>query len=552
MSYLSAAAWPGLALAGLALAATLALSSPSLAGPGHDHGAPAAATPAPTHPSLEASGGDVELVATLRDGVLVVYVDRLLNNAPVTDASVALSVGGGNPQPMQAAPDGTYTIEAPWAKVGEHALTFTITGTDLADLLIGTLDIHGDAKSPAPEHGAHGLLSDIGLPLGALFVGLAGGWLIARRRPVAGRTFTALALVLCLPLIPQGNARAHEGHDEAPAPVSGDAPRRLPDGGLFVPKPTQRLLQVRTMVLEEGKLSPSRTLPGRIIADPNRSGRVQAAQSGRIMPPDGGFPRLGDKVTAGQVLGYVELSLQAADRGSVTEQLAGLEKEISLARQDVARLEQLVGAVTQKSIDDARTTLAGLQRQRAALERALVSRIPLTAPVDGVIAASNAVAGLMVEDRDVTILFEIVDPGALMVEALAFDGLSVSGTGQPAMIRLDGQDIALSPAGRGPARQGGALPLLFRPEGALPAAVGDIVTVAVPLAGREGLLLPREALVRGSDGLPTLFVHEAPQQFIPHAVRVAPAGPAHVQILDGVGPGERVVVQGAELLNQIR
>ncbi|WP_051330523.1 efflux RND transporter periplasmic adaptor subunit [Niveispirillum irakense] len=551
MSYLSAAARPGLALAGLALAATLALTSPSLAGPGHDHGAPAAATPAPAHPSLEATGGDVELVATLRDGTLVVYVDRLLNNVPVTDAAVTLSVGGGNPQPMQAASDGTYTIEAPWATAGEHALTFTVTGDTVADLLIGTLDVHDEAEAGPTEDG-HGHVSDIALPLAALLVGLAGGWLLARRRP-GGPAVIALALALCLPLIPQGGARAHEGHDEAPAPASGDAPRRLPDGSLFVPKPTQRLLQVRTMMLEVGAVSPTHTLPGRVIADPNRSGRVQAPQSGRIMPPEDGFPRLGDKVAAGQVLGYVELSLQATDRGSVAEQLAGLEKEISLARQDVARLEQLVGAVTQKSIDDARTTLAGLQRQRTALERALVSRIPLTAPVDGIVAASNAVAGLMVEDRDVTILFEIVDPQSLMVEALAFEGGFASGPLQPAMIRVEGQDVTLAPVGRGPARQGGAIPLLFRPEGALPVVAGDIVTVAVPMAvGREGLLVPREAVVRGSDGLPTLFVHQAPQQFIPHAVRVAPAGPTHVQILDGVGAGERVVVQGAELLNQIR
>lgn len=551
MSYLSAAARPGLAFAGLVLAATLAITSPSFAGPGHDHGAPAPAAPAPAHPSLEARGGDVELVATLRDGALVVYVDRLLNNMPVTDAAVTLSVSGGNPQPMQAVPDGTYKIEAPWAKAGEHALTFTITDGTVADLLIGTLDVHDEAAADTTEDG-HWHLSDIALPLAALVVGLGGGWLLARRRP-GGPATMALALVLCLPMIPQGGARAHEGHDDAPAAsVSGDAPRRLPDGSLFVPKPTQRLLQVRTMVLETGTLFPSRTLPGRVIADPNRSGRVQAAQSGRIMPPDGGFPRIGDKVTAGQVLGYVELSLQAADRGGVAEQLAGLEKEISLARQDVARLEKLVGTVTQKSIDDARTTLAGLQRQRAALERALVSRIPLTAPVDGVIAASNAVAGLMVEDRDVTILFDIIDPEALMVEALAFDTLPVTGNDQKAMIRLAGRDLVLAPAGQGPARQGGAIALLFRPEGVLPATVGDIVTVSVPSAGREGLLLPREALVRGSDGLPTLFVHGAPQQFIPHAVRVAPAGPAHVQILDGVGAGERVVVQGAELLNQIR
>ncbi len=44
---------------------------------------------------------------------------------------------------------------------------------------------------------------------------------------------------------------------------------------------------------------------------------------------------------------------------------------------------------------------------------------PLHAPVDGVIAQANAVAGQMAEPTSV--IFQIVDPAKLWVEALAFE-----------------------------------------------------------------------------------------------------------------------------------
>ena len=65
----------------------------------------------------------------------------------------------------------------------------------------------------------------------------------------------------------------------------------LPDGSVFVPKSTQRILAIRTLVSEPAVYRRTVELPGRIIADPNASGYVQAAVGGRLSPPEGGFPR---------------------------------------------------------------------------------------------------------------------------------------------------------------------------------------------------------------------------------------------------------------------
>ena len=55
-----------------------------------------------------------------------------------------------------------------------------------------------------------------------------------------------------------------------------DQPRRQPDGSVFVPKPTQRLLGVRAAIADRADAPVALQLVGQVIADPNASGRVQA------------------------------------------------------------------------------------------------------------------------------------------------------------------------------------------------------------------------------------------------------------------------------------
>src|ERR1700730_5875713 len=93
-------------------------------------------------------------------------------------------------------------------------------------------------------------------------------------------------------------------------PSDRDLAKRLPDGSLFVPKPTQRLLAIRTDVATSARHRRTIELPGRIIPDPNASGYVQASAGGRVSAPTGGFPRLGTRVNKGDVRGYVTPPLQ--------------------------------------------------------------------------------------------------------------------------------------------------------------------------------------------------------------------------------------------------
>ena len=87
-----------------------------------------------------------------------------------------------------------------------------------------------------------------------------------------------------------GLAQAHEGHDhgaeQATLQPTSELAQRLADGTLFVPKPVQRILAIRTALTQASTHRKTLELPGRIIPDPNASGFVQASVSGRLSPPD--------------------------------------------------------------------------------------------------------------------------------------------------------------------------------------------------------------------------------------------------------------------------
>ena len=76
---------------------------------------------------------------------------------------------------------------------------------------------------------------------------------------------------------PHGQAQTTPSLPSVPATMATDVPQRMADGSLFVPKATQHLLSVRTVLTAETKAPRTVELTGTVIADPNSFGRVQAA-----------------------------------------------------------------------------------------------------------------------------------------------------------------------------------------------------------------------------------------------------------------------------------
>ena len=547
---------------GAALVAMVLMAGVTAAHEGNNHNEQTrSVAQAGASPRLEVVSGPFELVAVLRNGELVIYLDGFETNAPIAAAEIALETPAG---PVAASgKEGTYRLAAPWAQAGSHHLIFTVTADGVTEILSGTLqvlpetsDTHGGwgLLAPAMAQGIKDTLGSGSTAIVALIAFVAGS--IATmflRRPAKGPLVLALVLVLLAAVDP---ARAHEGHDhdaeQTALQPTRDIAQRLADGTLFVPKPTQRILAIRTAPTVAATHRRTLELPGRIIPDPNASGFVQASVSGRLSSPERGFPRLGTMVKAGDLLAFVTPPFQAIDVSDMRQKAGELDQQINIVERRIARYESLarVGAVAKVTLDEAVLEIEGLRERRAALDRTRGESERLIAPVSGIIAAANAVSGQIAETN--AVVFQIVDPKRLWVESLTF---SLLPDAQAATARTgEGQTLSLSFRGAGLVDRSQAIPVHYAISGETKGLrVGQLVTVLAP-TGEEthGLAVPRAAVLRAGNGQSVVFEHTAAERFVQRIVRVEPLDADRALVLDGLASGKRVVVQGAELLNQIR
>jgi len=546
------------AMLGFALFAQM----PAVAHGGVDDEAPAAAAPvAGVSPRTEAVSSEFEVVAVVKGSALVITLDRFATNDPITDGAVEVAEGDGAAK-AEAQEDGTYLLRAPWlGHAGKHELTFTVTAGETSDLLTAAIDIPENPHATGPAGGAAvggkvgALLGERrGLVTAALAFVLGMLTVVAfrargRSRAVAG------AAVLLVGLFAAGAAFAHGGADDgdAPAPAAtSNTPRRLPDGSVAMPKDAQRLLAVRTVLTSKTQSSRTVQVIGQVIADPATAGRVQSTQSGRVEATDGELAHVGQAVQKGDALATVIPVITGVERGGLQAQVAELDAQIRIAQQKVTRLSGLAGSVAGKDIDDARSELAGAKARRAALSPTLVQGEVLRAPVSGVVSVANVTTGQVVESRDV--LFEIVDPKRLWIEAIAFDPALASQMTSASAKTTDGTSLAVKFVGRGLTLRQGAVPLQFQIENP-PASltVGAPVIVIANVAAQEsGFALPRTAVVRMPNGGSAVWDHVTAERFVPRPIRLQPLDGGNVLVLAGLKPDQRIVVQGADLLNQVR
>lgn len=518
-------------------------------------------------PRAEAASENFELVAVARGGTLTVYLDRRSSNEPVTGATVSVETPAGSVDAV-ADLDGTYALAAPWsAQPGGHDLIFTVASDGSAEVLAATLqvppaigaDTEGSTPSPAGGTFVSGWKDRIGRGDPALLGAAAGGFvlgalvmgLLARRKPIP-----AVALLAILVALAATAAQAHEGDDHAAASraTAGarDLAKRLADGSLFVPKPTQRLLAVRTDIAASGVHRRTIELPGRIIPDPNASGYVQASAGGRLSAPLAGFPRLGTRVNKGDVLAYVTPPVQTVDVSDMRQRQGELDQQISIVERRIARFEPLAqkGVVSLVQLDEARLELQGLKDRRSALDRVRAEPEALAAPVAGVIAEINAVAGQMAQPS--AVLFQIMEPTRLWVEALSFDTLTGD---QSAIAKTSaGRILPLGYQGAGFADRNQAVPVHFRIEGDVSGLrAGQFVTVlSATQEEKRGIAVPRASVVRSQNGQDLVFEHSSAERFEPRSVRLEPLDGDRVLVVSGLNEGVRIVTQGAELLDQVR
>jgi multidrug efflux pump subunit AcrA (membrane-fusion protein) len=317
---------------------------------------------------------------------------------------------------------------------------------------------------------------------------------------------------------------AGPGHDDSSIQVQGDAPKRQADGNLFIPKPAQRQLHVMTAPGQSGEYAKTYDLAGKVIMDPNFGGKVQAIVAGRITPGPNGFPLPGQKVNKGDVLAYVTPE-------------AGSGKSRSLAESRLKRLRELSDTVPRKTIEEAEAAVANEE---------------LRAPVSGLISTTGIVSGQVVQERD--LIFEVVNPSRLLIEVLAYDP-NLAKNIADGKVEVNGKVIKLSYLGGGQTLREQALPLTFSAKSDdlqyLP--IGQPLRVFVNTNTKVlGNKVPTKSLVKSGSNQTIVWVKGNPETFEPRVVVYEPLDGQSIVITSGIKDGDRVVTDGASLINQIR
>lgn len=552
-------------LAALVLAGAIA---PAQAGPGHSgdeghsHDAPAAASS--QSPRVVATSENFQLVGILKSGRMTLYLDREVDNSPVVDATISVTSGDKTVVADKQA-DGTYTVAADaLAKPGENDLRFDIKADKIFDLLGGILAVPVTAHdTPVVSAGFAGLLRGasstvalLGVALvGAFLLGALAGSLFAKRLPAV---VLAAAVALSLPLAePASAGPGHSGdeghsHDSESQAGASDLPRRLPDGSVFLPKPTQRLLEIRTRHVAPETARRTLRLAGRVVANPNASAIVQSTVDGRIATVNGKFPLVGQVVKKGEVLAHVQPVLAAIDRSDVEQTAGNLDQQIALAQNKLDQFRKFASTFPAERIKTAEIELENLKQRRAALNKRQAGTEELAAPIDGVVMSSQAQIGQVVSSKDV--LFNIVQPKALWIEALAYDNIDIAGLGAAQAKAHDHASADLKLIGVNPALTQHATVLKFDIAGdaahfRLGRNVSVLIEVGEPMTG---IILPRSAVVQAPNGQHVVFRHVEPERFEPKPVKFVEIDATRAMLTAGVEPGDKIAVEAATLINQIR
>lgn len=369
------------------------------------------------------------------------------------------------------------------------------------------------------------------------------------------KTRQAAALLMAATLLALAGC-SHPDDTAAAAPI---APPEV-QGEVLQFKPDSPQLKV-LQVAEAGAVNERvLELPGRVVWDETRTARLLAPLAGRLQRV---AVQAGDTVKPGQVLAQ----LSAPDFGQAQADAARAATDAQLAQKALTRARELLeaGAIPARDVEaaeaDAQRAQAEQSRTHARLAgyggSALVDQqYSVRSPLAGVVVERNALLGQEVRpDQASPALFVVTDPSRVW---LLFDVPE----GEAAQVRL-GQRVEVQP--------GSGEPLTARVEQVADALDPQTRALRVRASLANGdRRLKGEMFVRGVLHLPAdaaqpvlpadaallirgrcvVFVQTGVGRFERRAVKALEAGPGQVRVLEGLKPGEQVVVQGALLLQQ--
>lgn len=267
---------------------------------------------------------------------------------------------------------------------------------------------------------------------------------------------------------------------------------------------------------------------------------------------------VGDIVRRGQVLAIFDRRSSEAELAQSRAAVAEAEAALAEAAANAARARELEdsGALSAQQITQLltaeRTAAARLAAVQATqqLQQLRLTQTEVRAPDHGVISARSATVGAVLASG--TELFRLIRQGRLEWRGeVAADELAALRPGQTVQVQAPG---GATVAGRlrqvGPtvdAATRNALVYVDLPDSAGRLKAGMFARGSFELGRSTALTLPQAAVLL-REGFSYVFVLEGADRVAQRKVRTGRRSAEQVEILEGVGPADRVVASGAGFL----
>jgi membrane fusion protein (multidrug efflux system) len=310
-------------------------------------------------------------------------------------------------------------------------------------------------------------------------------------------------------------------------------------------------------------------------------GRINAFETSEVRPQVNGLIRArlfeeGDQVRAGQPLYRIDPAPYEAQVASARAALRRAQAATGSTAALAQRYGQLVGinAISRQEAENARTTAdqarADVAAQQAALRSAQVDlgRTTIRAPISGRIGRSLFTVGALANAAQTQALATIqrIDPVFVDIQEASADVLRIrqqllagelSRGGQAARVRLRLEDGSLYPIeGRlkfadvsvDPNTGSQSIRAVFpNPNGLL---LPGMFARAELVEGTEpdALLVPVRAVSRNEKGSPTVLVVGRDGKLVQRVLKASRTVGQNWIVTDGLKAGERVVMDGAQML----
>lgn len=168
-------------------------------------------------------------------------------------------------------------------------------------------------------------------------------------------------------------------------------------------------------MVASGALDDGVTLQGTVKPESGRDVAVVTPAAGRIAVGQGRLPRLGDRVSSGEVIALLTpAAASESDRASLSRDVSAAEATLAQARRGLSRAERLVAeqAAPRKRVEEARTEVAIAESPLAAARQRLAAKAQslsgatginpesfrIKAPISGTIVEASLVPGSFVAE----------------------------------------------------------------------------------------------------------------------------------------------------------